>query len=152
MIGLKPLVGPIRCAVQSILGSSPLFCGPADAAGNKKAPSLSWSWEELSVPSARLDGSISSDTLILAPHCLFFPGDEIQLERRATGRIVTTPSKQPGLVPSKKKTAHDDFFFCLSHLLREHKAGWVAGRRGGPPPRPPSLSAGTPPERRWSEV
>lgn len=53
-----------------------------------KAPSLSWSWEELSVPSALFDDSISNDTLILTPHCLFFLYDEIQPERRATGHII----------------------------------------------------------------
>lgn len=74
---------------------SPLFfsllpgrCTSHQTLKETKAPSLSWGWEELSVPSAPFDDSISNDTLILTPHCLFFLYDEIQLEKRVTGHII----------------------------------------------------------------
>ena len=93
---LSFLSSPLLSSSSPLL-SSPLISSPLRPARctshhtplkETKAPSLSWSWEELSVPSALFDDSISNDTLILTPHCLFFPYDEIQLERRATGHII----------------------------------------------------------------
>lgn len=88
LLSLLSLSSPLL----SFLSCSPLLrpgrCTRPHALRETKAPSLSWSWEELSVPSALFDDSISNDTLILTPHCLFFLCDEIQLERRATGHII----------------------------------------------------------------
>lgn len=81
-----------------------------------KAPSLSWSWEELSVPSVSFDDSISNDTLILTPHCLFFLYDEIQLERRATGHIIKMWLKHEE-PHSSLETTPDNF---LTHQCKEH--------------------------------
>lgn len=53
--------------------SLPSWCTSHQTWKETKAASLSWSWEELSVPTALFDDSISNDTLIPTPHCLFFP-------------------------------------------------------------------------------
>lgn len=94
-----------------LLSPSPLrpgWCTSHQTLKETKAPSLSWSWEELSVPSALFDDSISNDTLILTPHCLFFLYDEIQLERRATGHIIKMWLKH-GEPRSSLETTYDNF-------------------------------------------
>lgn len=105
--------------LSSLLLSFPLcpgWCTSHQTLKETKAPSLSWSWEELSVPSALFDDSISNDTLILTPHCLFFLYDEIQLERRATGHIIKMWLKREEPRASLE-TTHDNF---LTHQRKEH--------------------------------
>lgn len=116
-----PLISPLLSSpfLSSPLLSSPLrpgWCTSHQTAKETKALSLSWSREELSVPSALFDDSISNDTLILTPHCLFFLYDEIPLERRATGRIIKTWLKR-GEPHSSLETTHDNF---VSRRCKEH--------------------------------
>ena len=95
----------------------PSWCTSHQTLKETKAPSLCWSWEELSVPSALFDDSISNDTLILTPHCLFFLYDEIQLERRATGHIIKMWLKHRGPCSSLETTC-DNFCHIVKNMTR----------------------------------
>lgn len=126
-----PPLSPL--ALRSLLHPGTLTCHLT--LRETKAPSLGWSWEELSVPSALFDDSISNDTLILTPHCLFFLHDEIQLERRATGHIIKTwlKRKEPRLALEAARN------YFLTHQRKEHNRVGDEGiveKSGNPAPTP----------------
>lgn len=94
-VSSRLLLRPARCAAAQMLRKHRL---PLSAGAGRSCQSLQLLFDE----------SISNDTFILTPHCLFFLYDEIRLERHATGRIIKTWLKREE-PRSSPETTHDNF-------------------------------------------